>query len=157
MGGNSRDVLLFVGTLFQRRKRWLAMPFLALFLAACGDSQIAFLTEGDVDHSLTLERNQDYFSGPWKTTLIVAGMPQCQRRYPLDGLAKDKLRIDVYRPEPGIFILAAGQRWYVAALQSCGFQMYQQPPPEPGDLVGSFQTKNSGLRYSPKLPAKPVE
>jgi hypothetical protein len=132
---------------FWRHPRNLAMLLLGTLLAACGGSQLAFLTEGDSDHSLTIERRQSYARAPWETDLIVAGMPECQRRYPLEGLTGEALRIDVYRPEPGIYILAAGQRWFVAELKQCGFQQYRQPPPEPGERIGAFEVTQGALRY----------
>ena len=132
-----------------RHPRNLAMLLLGALLAACGGSQLAFLTEGDSDHSLTIERRQPYVRGPWETDLIVAGMPQCQRRYPLEGLTGEALRIDVYRPEPGIYILADGQRWFVTELKQCGFQQYRQPPPEPGERIGVFEVTQGILHYLP--------
>lgn len=131
----------------------LAILFSALLLSACGNNQMASLEVGDRDHSISIIREQAYLSGPWETTLIVAGFPKCQRRYPLKGMAADKIKMAVYRPEPGVFILNAGKRWYVAELQSCGFQMYQEPPPEPGVIVGSFQIKDGVLSYLAKPPA----
>jgi hypothetical protein len=82
--------------------------------------------------------------------LIVASTPRCQRRFPLEGLADNELRMDVYRAEPGVLILNIGKRWYVTELQSCGFQAYKIPPPEPGELIGNFQVKNGNLVYLAK-------
>lgn len=145
-------------TVARRSCRWLWRRALALLpvvlLAACGGNQMAFLSEGDSAHSLTIERRQAYFGGPWETALIVAGMPQCQRRYHLEGFTGADLRIDVYRPEPGVYILAAGQRWFVAELQRCGFQQYRQPPPEPGERTGSFEATEGALRYLPSVPSR---
>ena len=132
----------------------LAMLLSILLLGACGDSQMAYVSGDDNSHSISLIREQSWLGGPWQTTLIVAAIPRCQRRYPLEGLAADELRMDVYRPEPGVFILRAGQRWYVTETQYCGFQAYKKPPPEPGELIGGFQVQNDKLRYLDKAPAK---
>lgn len=132
----------------------LAILFSAALLGACGDTQTAFVSDGDRDHSLSVIREQAYFSGPWQTTLIVAGLPRCQRRYALDEPAAGEFRMDVYRPGPGVFILHAGdRRWYVAELQDCGFQAYKSPPPEPGELVGSFAMRAQALAYSARTTA----
>lgn len=129
----------------------LAILLSAGLLGACGDSQTAFVSDGDGDHSLSVIREQAYFSGPWQTTLIVAGVPRCQRRYPLPERATGEFSVDVYRPGPGVFILDAGdRRWYVAELQDCGFQAYKSPPPEPGELAGSFAIRGKVLAYSAK-------
>lgn len=148
--------LMFAGTRVQEGPKRLAVLFSALLLGACGDNQMAFFSGGDRDHSLSLVREQAYLGGPWQTTLIVAGIPQCQRRYPLEGLATNELRMDVFSPEPGVFILNAGKRWYVTELQNCGFQAYKLPPPEPGELAGSFQVQNNNLHYLAKATAKPA-
>lgn len=130
-----------------KRITWACFP---LLLSACGNSQQAFFNINDRGQSLTLIRDQAYLGGPWQATLIVAGLPQCQRRYPLDESSTNKFRLDVYQPEPGVFILNAGKRWYVTELQYCGFQSYQVPPPEPGDLIGSFRVKGNELQYRGK-------
>jgi len=138
----------------QNKFKRIAPVLFTLLLSACGNSQQAFFTINDRGQSLALVRDQAYLGGAWQTTLVIAGLPQCQRRYPLDQLSADKIRLDVYRPEPGVFILNAGKRWYVTELQSCGFQSYQEPPPEPGELMGSFRVKNDALEFTIKSPPK---
>lgn len=131
----------------------LAILLSAMLLGACGDTQTAFVIEGDANHSLTVIREQAYVRGPWQTTLVVAGVPRCQRRYPMDEPADGQFRVAVHRPEPGVFIINAGKRWYVAEVQDCGFQAYKTPPPVPGELVGNFEMKEGALRYSARTPA----
>lgn len=145
---------MFSGTRVPTGLMRLAMLLSVLPLGACGDSQMAYVSSDDRSHSISLIREQSWLGGPWQTTLIVAAIPRCQRRYPLEGLAADELLMDVYRPEPGVFILKAGQRWYVTETQNCGFQGYKKPPPEPGELIGGFQVQNDKLRYLDKAPAK---
>lgn len=125
-----------------------------MLLGACGDTQTAFVSEGNADQSISVIREQAHAGGSWRSTLIVAGMPQCQRRFALQDGATDHFRIDVYRPGPGLYILNAGKRWDVVELTSCGYQTYKTPPPEPGELVGSFEMADGRLRYSAK-PARP--
>lgn len=142
------------GTRIRAGRMRLAMLLSILLLAACGDSQMAYVSGDDRSHSISIIREQSWLGGPWQTTLIVAAIPRCQRRYPLEGLVADEFRMDVHRPEPGVFILKAGQRWYVTETQNCGFQAYKKPPPEPGELIGGFQVQNDTLRYLDKAPAK---
>lgn len=118
-----------------------------LLLAACGDTQhAAYLISGG-QHSLTLTRGQDFLGGDWTTELVVARFPDCQRRYVLTGLSGDKLKMDVYRTEPGVFILNSGKRWYVTETKTCRFEQFKEAPPAPGDLIGSFQIKDGTLEY----------
>lgn len=138
---------MFSGIGLQNKLERIALVCVILLLGACGNSQQAFFNSDDRGQSLALVRDQAYLGGPWQTTLVVAGLPQCQRRYLLDGLEANQFRLDVYQPEPGVFVLNAGKRWYVTELQRCDFQSYQEPPPEPGELIGRFQVKSNGLQY----------
>lgn len=125
-----------------------------LLLAACGDTQhAAYLISGG-QHSLTLTRGQDFIGSDWNTELVVARFPDCQRRYALTGLSGDKLKMDVYRTEPGVFILNSGKRWYVTETRTCRFEQFKEAPPAPGDLIGSFQIKDGTLEY--KAQEKPA-
>ena len=127
-------------------KRALITLF-GLALAACGDSQFAaYLIDGG-QHSLTLTRQQAYVGGDWDSVLVVARMPDCQRRYPLPGVIDDKTKMDVYRSEPGVFILNSGKRWYVTETRTCRFDQFKEPPAAPGDLVGSFQVAGGTLAF----------
>lgn len=129
--------------------RRLAILCSTLVLGACGDSQLAFVTEGDPGQSLSVIREQAYLAGPWQTTLIVAGTPRCQRRYPLPAKTIRQFTMDVHRPQSGVFILNLDNNWYVTELQDCGFQAYKTPPPAPGELAGRFGVSDGDLRYVP--------
>lgn len=144
------------GTGIRKVAKRIALGLSSLLLSACGDNQMAYLYGDPRSQSLSLVREQSYLGGPWQTTLVVANVPTCQRRYPLEGLAANELRMDVYRPERGVFILKTGNRWYVTELQNCGFQAYKVAPPQPGELVGDFQVQNGRLRYLDKPSAKPA-
>ena len=127
-------------------KLLLALIF-PLLLAACGDTQhAAYLISGG-QHSITLTRGQDFMGSDWNTELVVARFPDCQRRYALTGLSGDKIKMDVYRTEPGVFILNSGKRWYVTETKTCRFEQFKEPPPAPGDLIGSFQIRDGTLEY----------
>ena len=127
-----------------------------LALGGCGDTQNAAYLIAGGQHSLTLTRQQDFFGSEWNTELIVARFPDCQRRYLLTGVVGDKLKMDLYRTEPGVFILNAGKRWYVTETQTCRFEQFKEPPPVPGILIGSFQVRNDKLEYkSQEAPATP--
>jgi hypothetical protein len=127
-----------------------------LVLTACGGSQHASYLIANAQHSLTLTRDQGFIGGEWDAVLIVARYPDCQRRYPLTGVVGDKIKLDVYRTEPGVFILNSGKRWYVTETQTCRFEQYKVAPPEPGDLVGSFQVKDGNLEYKGLEAKKPA-
>jgi hypothetical protein len=125
-----------------------------VLLTACGDTQHAAYLITDGQHSLTLTRQQAFIGSDWDTEFVVARFPDCQRRYPLKELVGDKLKIDVYRTEPGVFILNSGKRWYVTETRTCRFEQFKEAPPAPGDVIGSFQVKDGTLEYkSQEAPA----
>jgi len=127
------------------------LPLLSiLVLAACGDTQHAAYLIAGAQHSLTLTRQQDFAGSEWNTELIVARFPDCQRRYFLTGMVGDKVKVDVYRTEPGVFILNSDKHWYVTETGTCRFEQFKVPPPAPGDLVGSFLVKDGTLDYKSK-------
>jgi hypothetical protein len=126
---------------------------LSLLLAGCGDNQFAYL-DGGGGQSLSVVREQSYLGGPWKSTLVSAATPRCQKRYALEGMTEGSFQLKVFRPEAGVYILNAGPRWFVTELQNCEFQVYRTPPPFPGEAVGRFEVRNSALEYIADKPAK---
>lgn len=125
-----------------------AASLLALLLGGCAREPAAFLIDGG-DHSLTIERSQPYlWSDGWELDLIVARFPECQRRHALKK-AGDKVRIDLYGTQPGVFILNQGKRWYVAETKDCRLQQYEEEPPEPGNYLGAFRVKNGIFGFVP--------
>ncbi|MDP1609853.1 MAG: hypothetical protein Q8M11_02250 [Sulfuritalea sp.] len=118
-----------------------------LVLAGCGDTQHAAYLISGPQHSLTLMRQQAFIGSEWDTEVIVGRFPECQRRYPMKELVTDAVKIDVYRTEPGVFILNSGKRWYVTETRSCRLEQFKEAPPAPGDLVGRFQFKDGTLEY----------
>lgn len=126
---------------------------LLLLLAGCGANQFAYLDSGS-GQTLSVVREQSYLGGPWKSTLISAATPRCQKRHALEGMVEGDFQLKVYRPEAGVYILNAGPRWFVTELQNCEFQAYRTPPPFPGDAVGRFEVRNSTLEFIADKPAK---
>jgi hypothetical protein len=134
----------------------LMILFFSLLLAACGGTQdAAYLIDGS-QHSLTLTRQQTFIGSDWTTEFVVARFPSCQRRHPLKELIGDKVKMDVYRTDPGVFILNSGKRWYVTETATCRLEQFKTPPPEPGDLIGTFQFVDGKLDYKSKEEKKPV-
>jgi len=134
----------------------LVLPLLSILaLSACGDTQHAAYLIAGPQHSLTLTRQQDFVGSDWNTELIVANFPECQRRYAMTNMAGDNIKMDVYRAEPGVFILNSAKRWYVTETKTCRFEQFKAPPPEPGDVIGSFLAKDGKLEYKSKEEKKP--
>lgn len=134
-----------------------ALMLLSVFLlTACGGSQNASYLMGSGLHSLAVIRQQAFLASPWTTEVVVSRYPDCMRRHPLKGVASDRLKMDLYRVDAGVFIMNTGKRWYVAETQTCRFEQYKEPPPEPGELIGTFQVKDGLLMYLDKEMKNPA-
>lgn len=130
-------------------KRGLIAILAALSLVACVKEPVAYQIEGG-GHSLTLERNKPYFwSSGWELDLIVARYPECQRRHELKKVKSEKLRVDLYSPEPFVYILNQGNNWYIAETRQCRMQPFEEPPAEPGAFLGSFRVKGGQFAFVP--------
>jgi hypothetical protein len=130
------------------KRVFLPVLLSSVLLAACIKEPAGFLIEGG-NHSITVERNKSYFwSGGWEIDLIVTRYPECQRRYPLKK-SGERLRVDLYRTTTGAYILNQGKRWYVAETSECRMQSFEEAPPEPGEMLGTFRVKNEVFQFVP--------
>lgn len=126
----------------------LAATVVAL-LAGCGQQQVGYQIDGR-NHSLSVTRDQPYPMADWEVYLVVSRFPECQRRHKLKSSAADGFKMDVYRVQPGVYILNRGKLWFVAETKECQMQQYKEPPPEPGELIGTFVTKDGELTWDSK-------
>ena len=91
--------------------RRLLVPLLALLLSACAKDPAAFLIAGS-EVAITLERIQPYFwSSGWELDVILRQHPNCQRRHHLRPTSGAKVKVEVYSPEPAVYLLRQGKRW----------------------------------------------
>jgi hypothetical protein len=130
-------------------KRCRALAALMLLaLAGCGSTETAsFLVDGS-DTALTLERTKPWaWSEGWELDMTVRHNPDCQRRHRLKAAAANGLKVELFTPEPYIFIIRQGKRWYVTAVKSCQLQAFDEPPPEPGTPAGAFVMTGGKLRF----------
>jgi hypothetical protein len=125
----------------------LPLALLAALLAACSAEPASYLIAGS-EVALTVERTKPYFwSDSWDLSLVARRNPECQRRYPLKRTTGNSVRLEVYSPETGVYILRQGKRWYVTELAKCGFDTFKEAPPEPGELLGVFQEKAGVFKF----------
>ena len=134
--------------------RMLSLGVVSLaVLAGCGSQQVGYQIT-DRNHSLSVTREQQYPGSDWANHVIVTRFPECQRRYKLKDSTSDSSKLDVYLVEPQVYILNHAKRWYIAETKACQWQQYDEPPPEPGTLVGTFQTKGDQLTWIDKAEKK---
>ena len=139
------------------KRRAFAAATMALALAGCGSSDTAsFMIDGG-DTALTLERIKPYaWSEGWELELIVRRNPECQRRHVLKAVTTDAPKVELFTPEPYVFIIRQGKRWYVTDLKSCQLQAFKETPPEPGAPVGAFQVKGDKFVFVADPRGKPA-
>jgi hypothetical protein len=127
-------------------KPLLALPIVALLAGCSADPASYNIATSEV--SLTIERIKPYFwSDGWELSLTTRRNPDCQRRHHLKKSVGDNLKVEVYSPELGVYILRQGKRWYVTELKTCAFDTFKEPPPEPGQLVGAFAEKDGVFKF----------
>jgi hypothetical protein len=119
----------------------------AVLLTGCGSSDIGSYMIDGRDTALTLERVKPFaWSDEWELQLTVRRAPDCQRRHKLKP-AGGSPKVELFMPEPGVFIIKEGKRWYVTALNSCELQAFKETPPEPGTPVGAFAEKDGDFKF----------
>lgn len=120
-----------------------------LLLAGCRVEMATYAVSGS-EVAVTLERTKPYFwSDGWDIVLIVRHDPVCQRRHHLKHVTSEVVRMEVYSPRKGVFILNQAKNWYVTDLKTCAFQEFKSPPPVPGESVGVFRYKTGEFRFLP--------
>lgn len=129
-----------------RRIATLSAALLAL--AGCGSSETASLMIDGSDTAVTLERIKPWvWSEGWELEMTVRRNPDCQRRHTLKPATGDVVKVELFTPEPYVFIVRQGKRWYVTELKTCQLQAFKEAPPEPGRPVGVFQAKGDRFVY----------
>jgi hypothetical protein len=127
-------------------KRWI-LPCILLLVAGCAREPAAYLISGS-EIAITVERiKPNFWSSGWELDLVARQHPNCQRRHHLKPTKSEKVRVEVYTPQRGVFILRQGKRWYVTDLRTCALEAFADPPPEPGDLVGTFMEKDGEFKF----------
>jgi hypothetical protein len=120
-----------------------------LLLGGCAKEPAAYLISGS-EIAITIERiKPNFWSSGWELDLIARQHPNCQRRHHLKPTKSDKVKVEVYSPQRGVFILRQAKRWYVTDLRTCDLQAFPDPPPEPGELVGTFMVKGGEFKFVP--------
>lgn len=119
-----------------------------MLLAGCVNDAATFQAEGQ-DPALTLIRQQPYFwSKRADLALVVARLPECQRRHHLVPSRDGKARSDLYQTEPGHFLFKRGRTWYSIDTGRCSLEKTETPAQQAiGTLLGSFDERSGRLRF----------
>lgn len=118
-------------------------------LFGCSAEPASMLINGS-EVSMTVERvKPNFWTDGWELSVVMRRHPECQKRHALRPTTGSSVKVEVYQPAPGAYILRQGKRWYVTELRSCGFDTFKEPPPEPGELLGAFREKEGVFRFVP--------
>lgn len=129
---------------------WLAVVA-ALPLAGCESDGASFPIDPPA-RSLSVVRHKAYPGAPWELAVVVRNDPVCQRKHRLKEVTGNT-KVDLYQAAPGAWILNQAKRWYVVELKSCGFEQFKEEPQQPGELVGTFQTRDGRFVFEPDTKA----
>ena len=132
--------------------RIVILAAVALLLAGCESDGASFAANGTAQ-ALSVVRHKAYPGAPWELGLVVRNDPDCQRKHRLRDVMGNT-KFDLYQPTPGAWILNQGKRWYVAELKSCGFEQFKEEPQQPGDLIGTFLTRDGKFVFEPVAKVK---
>ncbi|MDQ5877504.1 MAG: hypothetical protein QG584_393 [Pseudomonadota bacterium] len=129
----------------------LALPLLLLpLLSGCINDGIAMRIDGP-EHAISLLRGQKVF---WEKKMdlevVVARMPDCQRRFSLEPAAvSPSFKVDVYMTGPNAFLLEQGKYLYSVETQTCQKFEKLAAPPEggKGEMVGVFREEGGKLVF----------
>lgn len=128
----------------------MAVALAGIALAGCENDAASYQIDGR-DNALTLIREQHYFwSDDTDLGLVVARLPDCQRRHPMKPAPLSQTQVSVYEAGPQMFNIQQGKNWYAAETQGCTFQAMKDAPEPPGKLLGTFSRKDGRLRFVAK-------
>jgi hypothetical protein len=139
-------------------KNRFVLPLLLLpLLSGCINDGIAMRIDGP-EHAVSLLRGQKVF---WEKKMdlevVVARMPDCQRRFSLEPAAvSPRFKVDVYMTGPNAFLLEQGKYLYSVETQTCQKFEKLAAPPEggKGELVGVFREEAGKLVFVAAQPPK---
>ena len=135
----------------------IALLALLPILGGCVNDGIAMRIDGP-EHAISLLRAQKV---PWEKKmdleLVVARMPECQRRFSLaQAPVSPAFKVDVYMTGPRSFLLQQGQNLYSVETETCQQFARLNGVPEGGmgELVGVFREENGKLVFVAAQAAK---
>ncbi len=134
--------------------RKILIPMMALLLAGCVNDSASYYIDGR-DHALTLLRAQNYFWSEDATlTLVVAHLPDCQRRQELMQTPASTVQIEVFANPDASWTLRSGTALWRVDNDTCAISAGKLTDPR-GGRVGSFKVLDERLRFQAEA-AKPA-
>jgi hypothetical protein len=127
--------------------RKILIPTMALLLAGCVNDSASYYID-DRDHALTVLRAQRYFwSDDATVTLVVARLPDCQRRRELTLAPVSSVHIDVFANPDATWTLRSDTMLWRVDTGTCTIST-ATPADALGTRVGSFKVLDQRLRFA---------
>lgn len=119
-----------------------------ILLAGCDNDAASFQIDGR-EHAVTLLRQQPYFwSKKTELAVVIARLPDCQRRHTLKPAVDGDPRAELFQHEPGQLLLRRGTEWYALETQNCVLQPIAAPQGgASGRPLGAFDKAAGKLRF----------
>lgn len=131
--------------------RKILLPMMALLLTGCVNDSASYYIDGR-DHALTVLRAQRYFwSDAVTLTLVVARLPDCQRRHALTQAPAASVNIDVFASGDASWTLRSGSTLWRVDTATC--TSGAAGADALGERVGSFKVMDQKLRFAIDRPA----
>ncbi|MFT4173553.1 MAG: hypothetical protein QM639_13390 [Rhodocyclaceae bacterium] len=141
-----------------RRGAWVVAVAGAVLLTGCENNAASYQIGGDKDHAITLVREQRYvWSGMVEQSLVVASMPDCQRRHQVASDAKRMTGMELFATGEGALWAHQGKRWYAIDTARCTVAEVQDDPQNAGERVGAFEQKNGALVFAAEAASAPAQ
>lgn len=131
--------------------RKILIPTMALLLAGCVNDSASYYIDGR-DHALTLLRAQKYFWSDAATlTLVIARLPECQRRHELTLAPAASIDIDVFAGADESWTLRSKSSLWRVDTATCAISA--DSADALSERVGSFKVVDRRLRFAMDRPA----
>ncbi|MDR0529848.1 MAG: hypothetical protein LBG69_09600 [Zoogloeaceae bacterium] len=131
------------------------LPFAAVFsLTGCINDGASYHADNGRQILSIVRENNFFWEKQVGLSVVVARMPECQRRHFLQKSAP-KAHIELWQPGENTFVLRLGKRMYVAENRTCeGFSaLDEEPPGGLGAHLGTFGESDGVFVFVPAEPA----
>lgn len=134
----------------------LTVALSGLLLAGCENDSASFQDADRQGQSLTLIREQHRF---WDrnaaVALVVARLPDCQRRHTLGPTPPDEARVELFREGERRYLVKQGESWFLADAGTCQLSSAAAPAAgaQPAPL-GAFEREDGRLRFKAAAPPR---
>lgn len=134
------------------KRYWYPLMILLAALGGCGSDSASYMVAEDREHAMTIFRDQSYPGADWELAIVLARLPDCQRRHPLKAAPSDQpYQAALYADADaeGFYLLHSDRTWYEVQLNACGLKPIEPVDEPPATLVGTWQERDGKFKFFP--------